>query len=57
MTCRVLNVRRQGYYEWRSGTKSARTMENELLLKHIERIHEESDDQGIRFHLGQLSQV
>jgi putative transposase len=38
----VLNVRRQGYYEWRSGMKSARTVENELLLKHIEKIHEES---------------
>lgn len=42
MTCRVLNLRRQGYYEWRSGVTSARTLENELLLKHIEKIHEES---------------
>jgi putative transposase len=42
VTCRVLNVRRQGYYEWLSGVKSARTQENELLLKHIEKIHEES---------------
>ena len=42
MTCRVLNVRRQGYYEWLSGAKSARVQENELLLKHIEKIHEES---------------
>ena len=42
MTCRVLNLRRQGYYEWRSGTKSTRTLENELLLKHIEKIHDES---------------
>jgi len=38
----VLNLRRQGYYEWRSGVRSARTLENELLLKHIEKIHEES---------------
>jgi putative transposase len=42
VTCRVLGVRRQGYYEWRSGVKSARAMENELLLKYIEKIHEES---------------
>lgn len=42
MTCRVLNVRRQGYYEWRSGQKSTRTLENELLLKHIEKIHADS---------------
>jgi putative transposase len=42
VTCRVLGVRRQGYYEWRSGVKSARATENELLLKHIEKIHEES---------------
>lgn len=42
MTCRVLGVRRQGYYEWCSGVKSARTVENELLLKHIEKIHHDS---------------
>lgn len=42
MTCRVLGVRRQGYYEWRTGVKSARAEENELLLKHIERIHAET---------------
>ncbi|MFC4943235.1 IS3 family transposase [Pseudonocardia sp. GCM10023141] len=42
MTCRVLGVRRQGFYEWRSGMKSARAVENELLLKHIEKIHEDS---------------
>ena len=32
VTCRVLNVSRSGYYEWRTGMKSARTQENELLL-------------------------
>ena len=42
MTCRVLGVRRQGYYEWRSGHKSARALENDLLLKYIEKIHAES---------------
>ena len=42
MTCRVLGVRRQGFYEWCSGMKSPRTEENELLVKHIERIHAES---------------
>ncbi|MEU7817633.1 IS3 family transposase, partial [Pseudonocardia sp. NPDC049154] len=42
MTCRVLGVRRQGFYEWRSGVKSPRAQENELLLKHIEKIHEKS---------------
>jgi len=42
VTCRVLNVRRQGYYEWLSGAKSVRALENELLLKHIETIHDES---------------
>jgi putative transposase len=42
VTCRVLGVRRQGYYEWRSGVKSTRATENELLLKHIEKIHEDS---------------
>jgi putative transposase len=42
VTCRVLGVRRQGFYEWCSGMKSPRTEENELLVKHIERIHAES---------------
>jgi putative transposase len=42
VTCRVLGVRRQAFYEWRAGVKSARVQENELLLKHIERIHAES---------------
>jgi putative transposase len=42
VTCRVLDVRRQGYYGWLAGAKSVRVQENELLLKHIEKIHEES---------------
>jgi putative transposase len=42
VTCRVLKVSRSGYYEWRSGLKSARARENELLLKTIEKIHSES---------------
>jgi putative transposase len=42
VACRVLGVRRQGSYEWCSGVKSPRVEENELLVKHIERIHAES---------------
>jgi putative transposase len=42
VTCRVLGVRRQGYYEFIAAVKSARVQENELLLKHIEKVHEES---------------
>ena len=42
MTCRVLNVVALAYYGWRSGQKSLRVEENELLTKHIEKIHEES---------------
>lgn len=42
VACRVLNVSRSGYYEWRSRPKSAREQDNELLLKHIRRIHAES---------------
>ena len=43
MTRRVLGVRRQGFYEWCSVMRSPRTEEeNDLLLKHIERIHAES---------------
>lgn len=42
MACEVLNVSRSGYYAWRARPQSARAQENELLLKHIERIHTES---------------
>ncbi|HEU4541128.1 MAG TPA: IS3 family transposase [Jiangellaceae bacterium] len=42
VACRVLNVSRSGYYEWRSRPKSARAEENELLVKHIRAIHADS---------------
>jgi putative transposase len=42
VACRVLGVSRSGYYEWRDRPKSAREQDNELLLKHIQRIHAES---------------
>jgi putative transposase len=38
----VLNVSRSGYYEWLSRLDSPRRQENELLLKQIRQIHEES---------------
>jgi putative transposase len=44
VTCRVLGVSRSGFYEWRDRPASAREQENELLLKHIQRIHAESRD-------------
>jgi putative transposase len=42
VACEVLNVSRSGYYAWRARPKSPRAQENELLLKHIERIHADS---------------
>jgi putative transposase len=42
VACRVLNVSRSGYYEWRDRPASARDEENTLLLKHIEQIHTDS---------------
>lgn len=42
VACRVLKVSRSGYYEWRTGVKSVRAQENELLSKVIEKIHSES---------------
>lgn len=42
VACRVLKVSRSGYYEWRTGVKSVRAQENELLAKVIEKIHSES---------------
>lgn len=42
VACRVLNVSRSGYYEWRDRPPSPREQENELLLKHIRAVHAES---------------
>jgi putative transposase len=42
VACRVLEVSRSGYYDWCSRPASPRDQENELLLKHIARIHADS---------------
>ena len=42
MACRVLNVSRSGYYDWRGRPVSTREQENTLLLKHIEQVHADS---------------
>jgi putative transposase len=39
VACRLLEVSRSGYYAWKDRPKSARDMDNELLLKQIEEIH------------------
>ena len=41
MAC-LLKVSRSGYYEWRSRPTSAREQDDELLLKHVQRIHADS---------------
>jgi putative transposase len=42
VACRVLNVSRSGYYKWCARPASTREQDDELLLKHIERIHADS---------------
>ena len=42
MACRVLGASRSGYYDWLGRPASTRAQENELLLKHIEKIHDDS---------------
>jgi putative transposase len=42
VACRVLGVSRSGYYDWLGRPPSPREQENELLAKHIERIHADS---------------
>jgi putative transposase len=42
VACRLLGVSRSGYYEWKDRPPSVREQENELLLKHIEKVHAES---------------
>jgi putative transposase len=42
VACRVLNVSRSGYYDWRDRPLSARDQDNEVLLKQIEKAHADS---------------
>jgi putative transposase len=42
VACRVLNVSRSGYYDWKDRPLSDRAAENELLTKHIMKIHADS---------------
>jgi len=42
VACRVLGVSRSGYYGWLGRPAAPRTQDNELLLKHIEKIHDDS---------------
>jgi putative transposase len=42
VSCRLLGVSRSGYYEWNNRPPSARDEDNELLLKHITKIHADS---------------
>jgi len=42
VACRVLNVSRSGYYDWRNRPASPREQDNELLLKHIHDVHRDS---------------
>jgi hypothetical protein len=42
VACRLLDVSRSGYHEWKDRPSSARDIENEIRLKHIEPAHAES---------------
>jgi len=42
MLCRKLGVTRGGYYGWREREKSRRQCDNEAMLTHIQKIHQES---------------
>ena len=40
--CKLLTVSRSGFYAWRTREPSRRTLENRLLLEHIQRVHLEA---------------
>ena len=42
MACRVLNVSRAGYYEWRGRPASARQVADEQLVATISQVHHDS---------------
>ena len=42
MMCKVLKVSRSGYYSWSKRKPSKRSIENQILVEHIRKIHKES---------------
>ena len=46
--CRALHISRAGYYQWRSGRASVRTVENRRLAGLVKKIHSEHPDKGYR---------
>lgn len=42
--CRVLQVSPSGYYAWRDRQPSARAVENQRLVEHIQRVHQETHE-------------
>ena len=44
--CRALHISRAGYYQWRSGRASARTVENRRLAGLVKKIHSEHPDRA-----------
>ena len=46
--CRALHISRAGYYQWRSGRASVRTVENRRLAGLVKQIHAKDPDKGYR---------
>ncbi|WP_353937698.1 IS3 family transposase [Faecalibaculum rodentium] len=46
--CRALHISRAGYYQWRSGRASTRTVENRRLAGLVKNIHAKDPDKGYR---------
>ena len=44
--CRALHISRAGYYQWRSGRASARTVENRRLAGLVKNIHAKDPDKA-----------
>ena len=40
--CQVLQISRSGYYDWQSRAESERTRRDQVLLKEIRKIHQDS---------------
>jgi putative transposase len=40
--CRVLDVSRSGYYDWRERAPSARAVDDEVVVEEIRLVHEQS---------------
>ena len=57
VTCRVLKISKQGYYQWLAAPRGVRAVEEEQLLELIRQIHGDDPQYGYRFITDELHAI